>query len=166
MANPEDNNTSVAGGNRPAFGCTLILLLFYLFIMINLAYLSSVRIVLTLVTLICDLSFLHMLNLVAPFVMIYILLLIWKLPNMPTKQLHSFHGTTRAKELLMFRQGGDNQSDPHCTRLASGYEFQQHYIYIQHITKINDLIKSATANYFSKNSFKTQMTAAIQGLFL
>jgi hypothetical protein len=72
MANPEDNSASVASGNRPAFGYTW----FYLFIIINLAYLSSVRIVLTLVALICNLSFLHMLNLVAQFVMIYILVLI------------------------------------------------------------------------------------------
>jgi hypothetical protein len=84
MAIPEDNSASVASGNRPAFRYTLILLWFYLFIMINLAYLSSVRIVLTLVALICDLSFLHMLNLVAQFFMIYILVLIWKLPNIPT----------------------------------------------------------------------------------
>jgi hypothetical protein len=86
MANPEDNGASVASGNHPAFGYTLILLWFYLFIMINLAYLSIVRIVLTLVALICDLSFLHMLNLVAQFIMIYILVLIWKLPNIPTIQ--------------------------------------------------------------------------------
>jgi hypothetical protein len=84
MSNPEDNGALVTSGNRPAFGYTLILLWFYLFIMINLVYLSSVRIVLTLVALICDLSFLHMLNLVAQFVMIYILVLIWKLPNIPT----------------------------------------------------------------------------------
>jgi hypothetical protein len=84
MANLEDNSASVASSNRPAFGYTLILMWFYLFIMINLAYLSSVRIVLALVALICDLSFLHMLNLVAQFVMIYILVLIWKLPNIPT----------------------------------------------------------------------------------
>jgi hypothetical protein len=84
MSNPEDNGATVASGNRPAFGYTLILLWFYLFIMINLVYLSSVRIVLTLVVLICDLSFLHMLNLVAQFFMIYILILIWKLPNIPT----------------------------------------------------------------------------------
>jgi hypothetical protein len=76
MANPEDKGASVASSNRPAFGYTLILLWFYLFIMINLAYLSSVLIVLTLVALIYDLSFLHMLNLVAMFVMIYILVLI------------------------------------------------------------------------------------------
>jgi hypothetical protein len=66
------------------FAYTLILLWFYLFIMINLAYVSSVRIVLTLVALICNLSFLHILNLVAQFIMIYILVLIWKLPNIPT----------------------------------------------------------------------------------
>jgi hypothetical protein len=84
MANPEDNGASVASGNRPAFRYTLILLWLYLFIMINLVYQSSVQIVLTLVALICDLSFLHMLNLVAHFVMIYILVLIWKLPNFPT----------------------------------------------------------------------------------
>jgi hypothetical protein len=89
MANPEDNGVAVASGNRPAFGYTLILLWFYLFIMINLAYLSSVRIVLTLVALICDLSFLHMLNLVAQLIMIYILVLIWKLPNIPTKVVRS-----------------------------------------------------------------------------
>jgi hypothetical protein len=77
MANPEDNGASVASGNRPAFGYTLILLWFYLFIMINLLYLFSIRIVLTLVALICDMSFLHMLNLVVQFVMIYILVLIW-----------------------------------------------------------------------------------------
>jgi hypothetical protein len=106
MANPEDNGASVASGNRPAFGYTLILLWFYLFIMINLAYLSSVRIVLTLVALICDLSFLHMLNLVAQFIMIYILVLIWKLPNIPTC-LYGHHGpyelankTTRDEPLL------------------------------------------------------------------
>jgi hypothetical protein len=52
--------------------------------MINLVYLSSVQIVLTLVDLICDLSFLHIPNLVAQFVMIYILVLISKLPNIPT----------------------------------------------------------------------------------
>jgi hypothetical protein len=85
MANPEDNGASVASGNRPAFGYTLILLWFYLFIMINLLYLSSVRIVLTLVALICDMSFLHMLNVVVQFVMIYILVLIWKLPNISTE---------------------------------------------------------------------------------
>jgi hypothetical protein len=79
MANPEDSDVSVAPGNRPAFGYTLILLCFYLFIMINLPCLSSVRIVLTLVAMICDMSFLHILNLVAQFVMIYILILIWKL---------------------------------------------------------------------------------------
>jgi hypothetical protein len=86
MSNPEDNGASVASGYRPAIGYALILLWFYLFIMINLVYLSSVRIVLTLVDLICDLNFLHMLNLVAQFVMIYILVLIWKLPNIPTIQ--------------------------------------------------------------------------------
>jgi hypothetical protein len=37
--------------------------------------------VLTLVAMICDMSFLHMLNLFAQFVMIYILVLIWKLTN-------------------------------------------------------------------------------------
>jgi hypothetical protein len=44
--------------------------------MIYLPCLSSVQIVLTLVVMICDMSFLHMLNLVAQFVMIYILILI------------------------------------------------------------------------------------------
>jgi hypothetical protein len=53
--------------------------------MINLPYPSSVRIVLTLVALICDMSFQHILNLVAQFNMIYILVLIWKLPNILTK---------------------------------------------------------------------------------
>jgi hypothetical protein len=48
------------------------------------ASLSSVRIVLALVALICDLSFLHMLNLVGQFVIIYILILICKLPNIST----------------------------------------------------------------------------------
>jgi hypothetical protein len=75
MANLEDNGASVVPGNRPAFGYTLILLWFYLFIMINMFYLYSVRIVLTLVAMICDMNFLHMLNLVAQFVMIYILVL-------------------------------------------------------------------------------------------
>jgi hypothetical protein len=37
-----DNGTSVAPGNRPAFGYILILLWFYLFITINLSCLSSV----------------------------------------------------------------------------------------------------------------------------
>jgi hypothetical protein len=73
MANLEDNCVSVSLGNRPAFGYTLILLWFYLFVMITLPCMSSVRIVLTLVDMICDMSFLHMLNLVAQFVMIYIL---------------------------------------------------------------------------------------------
>jgi Fe2+ transport system protein B len=86
MANPEDNGASVAAGNRPAFGYTLILLWFYLFIMIYLPCLSSVQIVLTLVAMICDMSFLHMLNLVAQFIMIYILVLIWKLPKISTIQ--------------------------------------------------------------------------------
>jgi hypothetical protein len=84
MANLEDNGASVASGICPAFGYTLILLWFYLFIMINLLYLSSVRIVLTLVALIYDMSFLHFLNLVSQFVMIYILVLIWNLPNIST----------------------------------------------------------------------------------
>jgi hypothetical protein len=86
MANPEDNSASVASGNCPAFGYTLILPWFYLFIMINLPYLSSVRIVLTLVALICDMSFLHMLNLVSQLDMIYILVLISKFPNISTIQ--------------------------------------------------------------------------------
>jgi hypothetical protein len=73
MANPEDNGASVASGNHPTFGYTLILLWFYLFIIINLACLSSVRIVLTLVVMIYDMNFLHMLNLVVQFAMIYIL---------------------------------------------------------------------------------------------
>jgi phage-related holin len=80
MANPKDNDASVASGNRPAFGYTLILL----FIMINLSYLSSVLIVFILVALITNMSFLHILNLVAQFVMIYILFLIGKLPNSTT----------------------------------------------------------------------------------
>jgi hypothetical protein len=49
--------------------------------------------VLTLVALICDLSFLHILKLVAQFVMIYILILIWKLPNIPTQATHAGHST-------------------------------------------------------------------------
>jgi hypothetical protein len=57
MTNPEDNGASVASGNRSAFGYTLTLLWFYLFIM---------------------------LNLVVQFVMIYIMVLIWKLPNTST----------------------------------------------------------------------------------
>jgi hypothetical protein len=36
-----------------------------------------------------DLSFLHMLNLVAQFVMIYILVLIWKLPKFSTLTTHT-----------------------------------------------------------------------------
>jgi hypothetical protein len=44
--------------------------------MINLLYLSSVQNMITLVALIYDMGFLHMLNLVAQFVMIYILILI------------------------------------------------------------------------------------------
>jgi hypothetical protein len=84
MANPEDNGASVAPGNCSAFGYTLILLWFYLFIMIYLPCLSSVRIVLTLVAMICDISFLHMLNLVVQFVMINILILIWKLQKIST----------------------------------------------------------------------------------
>jgi Fe2+ transport system protein B len=84
MANLEANDASVAPSNRPAFGYTLNLLWFYLFIMIYLPCLSSVRIVLTLVAMIYDMSFLHMLNLVVQFVMIYILILIWKLPKIST----------------------------------------------------------------------------------
>jgi hypothetical protein len=86
MANPEDNGASVAPGNRSAFGYTLILLWCYLFIMIILPFLSSVRIVLTLVAMICDISFLNMLNLFSQFVMIYIIVLIWKLPDILTIQ--------------------------------------------------------------------------------
>jgi hypothetical protein len=85
MANLEDNGASVALGNRPTFGYTLILLWFYLFIMIILPCVSSVRIVLTLVVMIYDMSFLHMLNLVYQFVVIYILILIWKLPKISTR---------------------------------------------------------------------------------
>jgi hypothetical protein len=81
MANPQDNGASVAPGN---LGYTLILLRFYLFVIINLPCLFSVRIVLTLVDMICDMSFLHMLNLVAQFVMVNILVLIWKLPKIST----------------------------------------------------------------------------------
>jgi hypothetical protein len=73
MTNLEDNSASVAADNLPAFGYTLPLLWFYLFIMLNL---SSVRIVLTLVAMICDMSLLNMLNLVVQVVMIYIMVLI------------------------------------------------------------------------------------------
>jgi hypothetical protein len=63
--------------------------------MINLYCLSSVRIVLTLVAMICDMSFLHMFNLVAQFLMIFILVLIWKLPKISTVVLLSpFHNTS------------------------------------------------------------------------
>jgi hypothetical protein len=82
MTNPEDNDALVAPGNRPAFGYTLTLWWFYLFIM--LINLSSVRIMLTLVVMICDKSFLNMLNLVVRFFMIYIMVLIWKLSNIST----------------------------------------------------------------------------------
>jgi hypothetical protein len=64
MTTPEDNGASVAPGNHPTFGYTLALLCFYLFIMLNL---SSVRIVLTLVDMICDMSLLNMLNIVVRF---------------------------------------------------------------------------------------------------
>jgi hypothetical protein len=51
--------------------------------------LSSVRVVLTLVAMICNISFYLvslqcMLNLVVHYVMIYIMVLIWKLPNIST----------------------------------------------------------------------------------
>jgi hypothetical protein len=59
MANPEDNGAFVAPGNRPTFWYTLILLWFYLFIIIYLPCLSSVRIVLSLVAMIFYMSFLH-----------------------------------------------------------------------------------------------------------
>jgi ABC-type transport system involved in multi-copper enzyme maturation permease subunit len=84
MANLEDNGASVTLSNHSTFGYTFILLWLYLFIMINLSCLFSVRIVLTLVAMICNMSFLHMFNLVAQFVMIYILVLNWKLPKIPT----------------------------------------------------------------------------------
>jgi hypothetical protein len=61
-----------------------------LFVMFNLFNLSSVRVVLTLVSMICDIflnhvSMIQMLNLVVQFVMIYIMVLIWKLPNISTE---------------------------------------------------------------------------------
>jgi hypothetical protein len=83
MTNPEDNSASVAPGNRSAFGYTLALLWFYLFILLNM---STLRIVLTLVATICNMSLLNMHNLVVQFVMIYIMVLIWKLPNISTIQ--------------------------------------------------------------------------------
>jgi hypothetical protein len=52
--------------------------------MINLPCLSSVQIMLTLVAMIYGMSFLHKLNLVVQFIMIYILVLILKLPKIPT----------------------------------------------------------------------------------
>jgi hypothetical protein len=52
--------------------------------MVNLAFQTSVRIVFTLVAMMCDMSFLHMLILVAQVVMNYFLILIWKLPKIPT----------------------------------------------------------------------------------
>jgi hypothetical protein len=48
--------------------------------------------VLTLVAMICDMSLLNMLNLVVQFIMIYIMVLIWKLPNISTL------GTPSARE--------------------------------------------------------------------
>jgi hypothetical protein len=53
--------------------------LFFLFCLINMFNLSSVRVVLTLLAMICD-----VLNLVVVYVMNYIMVLIWKLPNIST----------------------------------------------------------------------------------
>jgi hypothetical protein len=53
--------------------------LFFLFCLISMFNLSSVRVVLTIVAMICD-----VLNLVVLYVMIYIMVLIWKLPNIST----------------------------------------------------------------------------------
>jgi hypothetical protein len=91
MSNLDDNSALVAPGNLPSFGYTLIFMWFYSFIMIILPCLSTVRIVLTLVAIFCDMSFLHMLNVFDQFVMIYILVLIWKLPNISTNNTHGTH---------------------------------------------------------------------------
>jgi hypothetical protein len=64
-----------ATSNSRYYSCNLALL-FYLICMFNM---SSVQVVPTLVAMICD-----MLNLVVHYVMIYIMILIWKLPNIST----------------------------------------------------------------------------------
>jgi hypothetical protein len=69
MTNPEDNGAPVTPRNCPAFGYFPTLLWFYLFIILNM---SSVRIMLTLVAMICDMSLINMLNLIVQFAMIYI----------------------------------------------------------------------------------------------
>jgi hypothetical protein len=51
---------------------------------------------LTLIAMIYDMSFLHMLNLVSQFVMIYILVLIWKLPKIPIIQMLDTAGLSKA----------------------------------------------------------------------
>jgi hypothetical protein len=61
MTNSKDNDASVSPGNHPVFGYTLTLLWFYLFIILNL---SNVRVVLTLVVMICDMSLVNMLNII------------------------------------------------------------------------------------------------------
>jgi hypothetical protein len=88
MPNTEDNGASVAPGNRPAFEYTLTLLWFYLLIMLNM---SSIRIVLKLVAMIWDMSLLNMLNLVVQFIVIYIMVLTWKLPNISTRATDSMN---------------------------------------------------------------------------
>jgi hypothetical protein len=68
---------SSATSDSRYYSCNLALL-FRLVYMFNM---SSVQVVPTLVAMICD-----MLNLVVHYVMIYIMVLIWKLPNISTIQ--------------------------------------------------------------------------------
>jgi hypothetical protein len=54
---------------------------------------------------ICDMSFLHILNLVAQFVMIYILVLIWKLPKIPTSHFRLLlHKSAMARSRITVRR--------------------------------------------------------------
>jgi hypothetical protein len=70
MTNPKDNGALVAPAIAPPLGTLTLLWFFFVH------HALLVRIVLTLVAMIFDMSLLNMLNIVVQFVMIYIMVLI------------------------------------------------------------------------------------------
>jgi hypothetical protein len=66
----------------------------------------------TLAVMICDMSLLNMLNLVVQYVMIYIMVLIWKLTNIPQFLLFGFAGYLIRTQNMM-----DVDDDDQCSML-------------------------------------------------
>jgi hypothetical protein len=80
--------------------------LFFSFCLISMFNLFSVRVVLTLVAMICD-----VLILVVLYVMNYIMVLIWKLPNISTVNWFLFQGV-RGQSVLQCRTVRDEAEGP------------------------------------------------------